>query len=269
MHGSKCNKKVKWENSESKIFGRCPIVLSWRLDEKWSGSESSSVMSDSLQPHGLYSPCMTNPAQNTGVGSLSLLEGIFPTQGLNPGLPHCRWILYQLNHKGSPSILEWVAYPFSSGSSRPRNRTGVSCIAGGFFTNWAIREAQKLDEGKEIEIVSADYSLEIPLQKQRVRAIGGNKSKIKDTLLCLLKIWERSELFKSWEEWPIERGKWERKEGTVEDATSQKRGIERWELSGKISLDRKKDFFSSKLRRKKKGYVCVWIHWRKCSGKKG
>ena len=51
--------------------------------------------------------------QNTGVDSLSLLQGIFPTQGLNPGLPHCRWILYQLSHKGNPRILEWVAYPFS------------------------------------------------------------------------------------------------------------------------------------------------------------
>ena len=63
------------------------------------------------------------------------------TQGLNPGLPHCRPILYQLSHKGSPRILEWVAYPFSSESSWPRNQTRVSCIAGGFFTNWAIREA--------------------------------------------------------------------------------------------------------------------------------
>ena len=53
----------------------------------------------------------------TGVGSLFLLQGIFPTQGLNPGLPHCRQILYQLSHKGSPRILEWVAYPFSSQSS--------------------------------------------------------------------------------------------------------------------------------------------------------
>jgi len=52
------------------------------------------------------------------------------------GLPHCRQILYQLSHKGSPGILEWVAYPFSSGSSQPRNQTGVSCIAGGFFTNY-------------------------------------------------------------------------------------------------------------------------------------
>ena len=55
--------------------------------------------------------------QNTGVGSHSILQGIFPTQGSNPGLPHCGQILYHLSHKGSPRILEWVAYPFSSGSS--------------------------------------------------------------------------------------------------------------------------------------------------------
>jgi len=73
-------------------------------------------VSDSLQPHGLYSP-WNSLGQNTGVGSLSLLQGIFPTQGSNPGHPHCRGILYQLSHKGSPRILEWVAYPFSSGSS--------------------------------------------------------------------------------------------------------------------------------------------------------
>ena len=74
-------------------------------------------------------------------GSLSLLQGIFPTQGLNPGIPHCRWILYQLSHKGSPRKLDWVAYPFSKGSSWPKNWTGVSCTAGRFFTNWAMREA--------------------------------------------------------------------------------------------------------------------------------
>ena len=79
--------------------------------------------------------------QNSGVGSLSLLQGIFPTQGLNPGLPHCRRFLYQLGHNGSPRILEWVAYPFSRVSSWPRNWTGVSCIASRFFTNWAMKEA--------------------------------------------------------------------------------------------------------------------------------
>ena len=105
-----------------------------------SESESLSVMSNSSRPHGLYSQ-WNSPVQNTGMGSRSLLKGIFITQGFNPGLPHCRQILYQQRHKGSPSILEWVASPFSSGASRPRNQTGVSCIAGGFFTNWAIRGA--------------------------------------------------------------------------------------------------------------------------------
>ena len=82
--------------------------------------------------------------QNTEVGSLSLFQGIFPTQGSNPGLPHCRWILYQLSQKWSPRILVWVAYPFSSGSSWPRNSTRVSCIAGRFFIKWGIREAKSL-----------------------------------------------------------------------------------------------------------------------------
>ena len=103
-------------------------------------SESCSVMSDSLWLHGLYSP-WNSPGQNTGVDSLSLLQGIFPTQGSNPGLLHYKWILYQLSHKGSPRILEWVTYPFSSRSSRPKDRTRVSCIAGKFCTKWAIREA--------------------------------------------------------------------------------------------------------------------------------
>ena len=64
-------------------------------------SESCSVVSDSLE--------FSRP--ECGVGRHSLLQGIFPTQGLNPGLLHCRWILYQLSHQGSPRILEWVAYP--------------------------------------------------------------------------------------------------------------------------------------------------------------
>ena len=56
-------------------------------------------MSDSLWPHVLYSP-WNSPGQNTGVGSLSLLQGIFPTQGLNPGLPHCRRILLPAEPQG-------------------------------------------------------------------------------------------------------------------------------------------------------------------------
>jgi len=64
-----------------------------------------------------------SPGKNR-VGCHALLQGIFPTQGLNPGLPHCRPILYCLNHQGSPRIptreapriLERVAYPFSRGT---------------------------------------------------------------------------------------------------------------------------------------------------------
>ena len=66
-----------------------------------SESRSLLVVSDTLQPHGLYSP-RNSPGQNPGVGSLFLLQGIFPTQGLNPGVLHCRQILYQLSHEGGP-----------------------------------------------------------------------------------------------------------------------------------------------------------------------
>ena len=111
------------------------------FEVKWN--ESRSVVSDSLQPRGRYNP-LNSPGQNTRVGSLSLLQGIFLIQGSYPGLPHYRKILYQLSHQGSPRILEWVAYPFSSGSSQPRSLTRVSCIAAGFSTNWAIREAPNI-----------------------------------------------------------------------------------------------------------------------------
>ena len=80
-----------------------------------------------------------SPGKNTGVG----LPCPPPEDFSKRCLPHCRWILYCLSHQGSPRIPEWVAYPFSRGSSQHRNRTLVSCIAGGSFTNWAIREAQR------------------------------------------------------------------------------------------------------------------------------
>ena len=85
-----------WEVGEDSFS----VTFLWSM---WSESESRSVVSDSLQPCGLYSP-WNSPGQNTGAGSLFLLQGIFPTQGLNPGLPLCRWILYQLSHQGSPMI---------------------------------------------------------------------------------------------------------------------------------------------------------------------
>ena len=89
---------------------------------------SHSVVSDSLQPHGLQPTrflCPWNfPGKNTGVGSHSLLQGILPTQWSNRITRG--WILYHLSHQGSPTIMDWVAYPFSSGSFRPRNWTQES-----------------------------------------------------------------------------------------------------------------------------------------------
>ena len=79
--------------------------------------ESCSVMSDSLRPHGLYTVHGILHARIL-VGILSLLQGIFTIQELNSFLPRCRQILYQLSHQKSPRILEWVAYPFSRGSSQ-------------------------------------------------------------------------------------------------------------------------------------------------------
>ena len=110
------------------------VVYSYEV----KGSESLSVVSDSLRPLG-------NIVH--GILQARILEWVaFPfSRGSSQprdqtSLLHCKWILYQLSHKGSPRILEWIAYPFSSGSSRPGNRTRVSFIAGGSFTNWVIRE---------------------------------------------------------------------------------------------------------------------------------
>ena len=82
-----------------------------------SEGESHSVMSNSLRPHGLYSP-WNSLGQNTGVGTLSLLQGIFPTQGSNAGLPHCRWILYQLSHQGSQRYVSLPQYVLTNRHSQ-------------------------------------------------------------------------------------------------------------------------------------------------------
>ena len=134
-----------------------------------------------------------SPGKNTGVGCHALLRGIFPTQGLNPGLPHCRWILYHLSHQGSPKILEWVAYPFSRGSSWPWNQTGVSCLAGRFFTSWAIREARiyttmcKIDSEWSCCIAQGtqDSALWWPRGVGEVQEGGDMCMQIVDSLRCI------------------------------------------------------------------------------------
>ena len=111
-------------------------------------------MPDSLWPHGLQPTRLLCPwdfpGKDTGVGCHFLLQGIFPTQGSNLGLLHCRQILYWLSYKGSPKyffellfgwggarLWGWVAIPFSRRSSQPRDRTQVSRIVGRRFTIWA------------------------------------------------------------------------------------------------------------------------------------
>ena len=76
-----------------------------------------------------------SPAQSTGVGRLSLLQGILPTLGSNPGLPHCRWILYQLSCKESPRIQDGVGYPFSSRPSWHRNQTPSPALQAEFLSS--------------------------------------------------------------------------------------------------------------------------------------
>ena len=80
---------------------------------KWS--ESLLVGSESFWHRGLYS-AWNSPGQNSGVGSLSHLQGIFPTQGLNPGLPHCRWLLHHLSHNGSPTMSKETNKKWSLGT---------------------------------------------------------------------------------------------------------------------------------------------------------
>ena len=98
---------------------------------------------DSLRPHGLYIP-WNSPGQNTGVVAFSFSKGSSQPRDqtrvsrIADRFRNCRQIFFQLSHNGSPRILECVAYSFPSGSSPRWHWTGVSCITGRFFTNWAI-----------------------------------------------------------------------------------------------------------------------------------
>ena len=144
------------------LFPVEPWVLQW--------SESHSVMSDSLQPHGLYIP-WNSPGQNTGVGSLCPSPGDLPNPGVEPRSLTLQADFLPAEPQGSPRILEWVAYPFSSGSSQPRNWTRVSCIASGFFTSWAAREAWNLCEEtwqKGIRVVEELSCLSAGLMTKRL-----------------------------------------------------------------------------------------------------
>ena len=103
--------KCWWERGKTRTYKHC----SWQckmVQPIWKTipCESCSVVSNSSWPHGLQPArvlCPWNsPGQNTGVGSQSLLQGIFPTQGSNPGILHCRWILFTIKATGKPKKIE-------------------------------------------------------------------------------------------------------------------------------------------------------------------
>ena len=129
-----------YSNHSASHQGRTQLIV---LVVAVKGSESRSVMSNSLWSHGLHSPWILQAR---------ILEWVaFPfSRGSSQSMDQIQvshiagGFFYQLSHQGSPRILKWVAYPFSSGSSWLRNRTGVSCIIDGIFTSWAIGEALQL-----------------------------------------------------------------------------------------------------------------------------
>ena len=118
-----------WGFSRQEYCSGLPCPPPRELPNPGIKPRSSALQADSLPAEP------PRKAQEYWSWYLSLLQQIFQTQESNLGLLHCRQILYQLSYQGSPSILEWLAYPFSSRSSRPRNWITVSCIAGKFFTN--------------------------------------------------------------------------------------------------------------------------------------
>ena len=161
-----------------------PVISTTRNFVQFAHWLTPSAWNTSWSEVKAAQPCPTlcNPMNYTFHGILqarilewvafSFSRGIFPIQGLNSGLPHCRLILYQLNHKGCPRNTAWhiftiprtvahhtpmcmgfpgqeywwVALSFSRGSSQPNDWTRVSCasgIAGRSFTCWVIREAHQ------------------------------------------------------------------------------------------------------------------------------
>ena len=149
--------KVKVTQSRPTLWD----LMDYRQKErKWS----CSVMSDSLPPHGQVACTrLLHPwdflGKSTGVGCHFLLQGIFPTQGSNPGLLHCRQTLYiwatrevimdyTVHGISQPRILECVAFPSPGDLPNPVSaQTQVSLIAGRCFTSWATREAQEYQSG--------------------------------------------------------------------------------------------------------------------------
>ena len=102
----------------------CPLKINmWKFQPP--KERSRSVVSDSLRPHGLQLTRLLRswdfPDKNTGVGCHFLLQGVFPIQGSNPGLPHCRQTFYHLSHQGSPKVNVFEGKIFGSYFTRMKS----------------------------------------------------------------------------------------------------------------------------------------------------
>ena len=132
----KTKKKPQWDGRRDEITIKSNSIPAGWVTHKLENSKTKEVL-----------PLLWRfwtPHQASPYGDLTKELGIHKEYGHEGQRhPHCGRILYQLSHEESLRILEWVAYPFSSRSSWPRNQTRVSFIAGRFFTNWATREALK------------------------------------------------------------------------------------------------------------------------------
>ena len=131
----KTKKKPQWDGRRDEITIKSNSIPAGWVTHKLENSKTKEVL-----------PLLWRfwtPHQASPYGDLTKELGIHKEYGHEGQRhPHCGRILYQLSHEESLRILEWVAYPFSSRSSWPRNQTGDSCIAGGFFTNWVMRETK-------------------------------------------------------------------------------------------------------------------------------
>ena len=123
---------------EQELWGLCLSVhMCLHVYYRWiskSVSVSRSVVPNSSQPHGLQSTRLLcpwdSPSKDTGVGCHFLLQGILPTQGLNPGFSPCRRILYCLSYQGSPRMLEWIALMWQERRVRSLVRMSPHCSTG-------------------------------------------------------------------------------------------------------------------------------------------
>ena len=131
-----------WEFSCWYLLTLMKMLNSTFLYNEKNESESHSVVSISLRARGLYSP-WNSPGQNTGIGSLSLLQGFLPTQESNRGFLHGRKILYQLSYQGSPK------------NSRQLLGHCDSSFALQLLVNWNIKElALPIDTMKNKQLIS-------------------------------------------------------------------------------------------------------------------